>query len=94
MAAYAGCERLVIVAEERERKKFRDVQSAVCEACGYATVALNRETYRVNALGFFAGKVPALTMEAEMLCFGQNDSEDEISAAIYEYCGEDIAKVV
>lgn len=93
-AAYVTAERMVIVARERDRKKYRDAQAVTCEAACGASVAVNREMYRVNTFGFFSGKVPTLTMPGEIFVFGQEEAEEEICAAIYEFCGENIVKVV
>ena len=94
VGAYVTCGRLVIVAEELERKRFRDAQAVLCEAACGVSVALNREMYRVNTFGFFSGKVPSLTVTGEIYIFGYGDAEDDMAAAIYEFCGEDMEKVV
>ena len=94
MGVYAAAGRLVIIAEERERKYYREAQAVICEAACGGSVLLNREMFRVNALGFFSGKTPVMTLTGEIYALGHSDTEEEIFGAIMENFGEDMERVV
>lgn len=88
------CEEVVILFEEQSRKRFRDAQDVVAEAVAWATALINKEAYRMNAFGFFAGKVPLMAMVGELICMNQNLSDEEIECELREYVGVNIEKVV